>query len=118
MITDMNEIVALNVRRQLKLAGKKQGEHVAVLKESKRNILKMLSGAQEISLSVLAKISRFCNAPLDSFFLEPTRTSPVHEAFMGQVSSLKGKDILKTVKNKLIMINLEQFILGTSQSTI
>ena len=99
MITDMNEIVALNVRRQLKLAGKKQGELVAVLKESKRSILKMLSGAQEIPLPVLTKISRFCSTPLDSFFSEPLQFSTVHEAFMGQVSSTKGKESLRIIEN-------------------
>lgn len=98
MITDMNEIVALNVRKHLKLAGKKQGELVAVLKESKRSILKMLSGAQEISLPMLTKISRFCNAPIDSFFAEPLQTSPVHEAFMGQISSAKGKQSLEIIE--------------------
>ena len=98
-MTDINEIVALNVRKQFKLSGKKQGELVAVLKEPKRSILRMLSGAQEISLPVLTKISRFCNAPLESFFAEPQQTSTVHEAFMGQISSPKGKESLEIIES-------------------
>ena len=95
---DMNEIVAFNVRRQLRLSGKKQGELVAVLKEPKRNILRMLSGAQELPLPVLKKISHFCNSSIDSFFLEPEQSSSIHEAFMGQASSSEGKKSLDIVR--------------------
>ena len=97
-MTDINEIVALNVRKQLKLAGKKQGELVAVLKEPKRNILRMLSGAQEIALCVLSKISNFCNTSLDVFYVEPKQVPAVHKAFMGQISSPKGKESYEMIQ--------------------
>ncbi len=97
-MADINEVVAYNIRKQLKLAGKKQGELVSVLKEPKKVILRMLSGAQEIPLPVISKVSHFCKVDLNSFFIEPREFQVAREAFMGRVSSDSGKRGLEMIQ--------------------
>ncbi len=85
----MNEIVAFNVCKQLKRLGKKYGTLVPILKEPKMTVLRMLSGAQEISIPDLERIASFCKVPVDEFFVVPQSYSKINgrRVFMGRISS-------------------------------
>lgn len=94
---NMNEIIAMNIHRQLSSSEKNQQDLAKALALSQETISKILSGIRMLSAAEVHKIAEFFNIPTDMLLQQQTENSPL-KVFMGEIHSDGGRQGIKTAE--------------------
>jgi len=103
---DMNIVIANNVLNQLKRQNKKQQDLADGIGVTKQIVSKMLNGSRAINAIELSRIAEFLDVSMEALVKLPTvpQETSFTLAFMGKVTSVGGRDALKTADTLSDMI--------------